>query len=112
MPSIMVSDSTEMAAFIIPLTREDAKTITETVTKREIGDPGNGRGYFATYGPDMYGNPCKMGLWVTPILENGRWMFHLIAEEYRPRKDGKAEVEFGKAKAAAAKLEKSSYFDH
>lgn len=97
MPSFMVKSAQQMSDFITPLTVTDAVIITDTVVKREInGEPGDGRGYFAVYGPGNDGTPGKWAMYVSPEHIHGAWWYHVILEEYHPRKDGKAEIEFGK----------------
>lgn len=96
MPSFMVNKVSDISDFIIPLTEADAVTLTDWCIKRETGNPGNGRGYFAVYGKGFDGTPGKWAIYVTPNLLNGEWWFHVIVTDYHPRKEGKADIVFGK----------------
>lgn len=97
MPSFMADSAQTIADFIIPVTVTDAVTMTDICVKREInGKPGSGRSYFAVYGIDGEGKPGKWALYINPEYFNGSWHYYVILEEYHPRKNGKAEREFGK----------------
>jgi hypothetical protein len=97
MPSFMVDSATQLAEYVTPLTEADAVTMTDWCVKKEInGQPGDGRGYFAIYGPDNDGKSGKWALYITPDFLNGKWLYFVIMEEYHPRKDGKADIVFGK----------------
>jgi hypothetical protein len=103
MGAFTVTSASQLADYIIPLSVKDAVTLTDWCVKKEInGQPGDGHGYFAIYGPDRDGMACKLALHVTPEYLNGQWMYFVILDDYRPRKDGKADIEFGKSSRKVA----------
>lgn len=105
MPSFMVKNPLDISDFMIPVTPEQAVTMTDWVVKKEInGELGSGRGYFAVWGPDMYGKTCVISLRISPTHFEGKWWYHVVTDEYHPRKDGKADIEFNKpARKTASK---------
>lgn len=97
MVAFMADSAQQIADFLIPVTVADAVTMTDTCVKREInGEPGSGRGYFAVYGSGWDGSPGKWAIYISPEYLNGKWMYYVQLSDYHPRKDGKAEIEFGK----------------
>lgn len=90
MPMFPVKSADELAAFIIPVTTEQANTMIRTVN--ETGHSG----YFAVYGTDGDGKPGKWAIHVRPEGDEIERWYYVILNDYHPRKDGKATIEFKK----------------
>lgn len=99
MPSFTVDNARQLSDYIIPLSLADATTITDDVIKYaspETSPTGAGTGYYAVYGPNMDGDYCSTALYVTPFQHEGNWYYAVVMDEYHPRKNGKADMVFGK----------------
>jgi hypothetical protein len=93
MPSFTVKNSDQLSSYITPLSLEDAATLMTMAFDASATD---GQVYAAVYGPGNDGKPTKSALYVKAEMTDVGWLYAVVLEEYHPRKDGKAQIVFGK----------------
>jgi hypothetical protein len=90
MPSFTVSSASQLSDYIVPLSEDDAVTLTEYALAQERGI------YAAVYGQSNSGNYGKWLIWVEPVFIASTWHFAIVLDAYHPRSQGKAEIIVGR----------------